>query len=57
MLYIGQDSCCGKELPAGIGEEILEHEQLAEGSLPVEVWYCQNCQHLDFYLAGNSLRE
>lgn len=28
----------------------FEHES-AESSLPVEVWRCTSCQHLDFYLA------
>ena len=31
----------------------LEHES-GESSLPVEMWCCTSCQHLDFYLAERS---
>ncbi len=52
MLSMGQQ-LLRKGTPGWHWRGDLEHES-GEGSLPVEVWCCQNCQHLDFYLAGNS---
>lgn len=52
MRWIGQPSVRVGGYAGGTGFLLGDFNQLAEGLMPLSMWYCQQCGKVDFYYPG-----